>query len=126
MNDLERYEFDRQGYLVIKNLLTSAEVNSLLEAVNEVEDHATRHLNEPPRKKSLWGHEYHCSDRGYHVMGTVGQGNTIVIEDFFNTNPAFDVLVDHAGTMKYIREIVQGPIHVNNSEIRIRYTGNKS
>src|SRR5207244_740743 len=49
---------------------------------------------------------------------------TLLIEDFFNADPAFDLLVNHAPTMARIRAIVQGPIRINNSEIRIRYPGN--
>jgi hypothetical protein len=48
----------------------------------------------------------------------------MMVEDFFNADPAFDFLVDHEKTMAYIRAIVQGTIRINNSEIRIRYPGN--
>ncbi len=125
MNDVEKYEFDRLGYLVIKQMLSAEQVASLASAVDALEAHALRHIQEPPRKQSLWGANYHHNvKRGYHAQGSDRQGETLMIEDFFNADPAFDLLVNHAGTMDYIREIVQGPIRINNSEIRIRYPGN--
>ena len=32
MNDIEKYEFDRLGYAVIKNMLTKSEAAGLLDA----------------------------------------------------------------------------------------------
>lgn len=125
MTDTEVYEFDRQGYLVIPQLLTPAETASLSAAIDALEAHALERLDQPPRKQSLWGPNYHANpDLGYHAWGSNAHGETLMVEDFFNADPAFDVLVDHAPTMGYIRRIVQGPVRVNNSEIRIRYTGN--
>jgi hypothetical protein len=125
MDTREIYEFDRQGYLVIKAMLTPSDVAALAEATDELEAHALRHLDLPPRKKSLWGPEYHANpERGYHAWGSNTYGNTLLIEDFFNASPAFDRLVHHPRTMDYIGDIVQGPIRINNSEIRIRYPGN--
>ena len=50
----------------------------------------------------------------------------MIIEDFFNGDSAFDMLVDHAPTMDYIRAIVPERPTINNSEIRIRYPGNQT
>ena len=50
----------------------------------------------------------------------------MIIEDFFNGDSAFDMLVDHAPTMNYIRAIVPERPTINNSEIRIRYPGNQT
>lgn len=125
MNDIEKYEFDRQGYLVIPQMLTPAEVASLSAAIDALEVHALERLDQPPRKQSLWGPNYHANpELGYHAWGSNRDGETLMIEDFFNADPAFDCLVDHPRTMEYIRAIVQGPIRINNSEIRIRYRGN--
>lgn len=127
MNEIERYEFDRQGYLVIKQLLKPEQVTILAQKVDELEEHGARTVQQPPRVKSLWGLEYHYNEeRGCHVTGERAEGRTLIIEDFFNADAAFDVLVDHEQTMAYIRHIVQGPIRINNSEIRIRYSGNAS
>jgi len=58
------------------------------------------------------------------VNGSSAHGQTVIIEDFFNADPAFDLLVNHPRTMEYIRSIVQGPVRINNSEIRLRFPGN--
>lgn len=125
MEQRERYEFDRQGFLVIKEMLNREETARLAAATDALERHALEHIALPPRKTSLWGQEYHRNpERGYHAWGSNCPGETLMIEDFFNADPAFDVLVNHAPTMDYIHNIVQGPVRINNSEIRIRYTGN--
>lgn len=127
MNDTEKYEFDRQGYLVIKGLLTQSETTVLSAAIDTLEAHALARVQAPPRKKAAWGQEYHAdAERGYHAWGERADGKTLMIEDFWNADPSFEVLLDHARTMEYIRAIVQGRITINNSEIRIRYTGNAS
>jgi len=125
MNDIEKYEFDRQGYLIIPNLITADEAKTLHAAVDELEEHALANLKLPPRKQSPWFNmNYHLSDRGYHATGEKGFGKTLMIEDFWNATPAFDFLVNHAKTMAYINAVIQGRPTINNSEIRIRYPGN--
>jgi hypothetical protein len=127
MDPIEAYEFDRCGYLVIREMLTAEDLAALRSAVDELEAHALPRVDQPPQKKSLWGPIYHANpERGYHVQGSDGYGKTLIIEDFFNADPAFDRLVDHPRTMAYIRGIVQGPVRINNSEIRLRYPGNMS
>jgi hypothetical protein len=126
MDTIEKYEFDRLGYLVIPNLLTAEEVKPLAAAVDELEAHALDHVTQPPRKLDPWGFkmEYHRSDRGYHTWGEKAHGKTLMIEDFWNATPAFDFLINHAKTMAYIGAVLQGRATINNSEIRIRYPGN--
>jgi hypothetical protein len=125
MDTIEKYEFDRQGFLVIPAMLSQEQAGHLLAAVEALEEHALARIDMPPRKQSLWGPVYHFDpERGYHAHGGNGDGETLMIEDFFNADPAFDPLVDHSRTMASIRAIVQGPIRINNSEIRIRYPGN--
>ena len=127
MNEIEKYEFDRLGYLLIKDLLKEAHVQTLYEAINSLECHALKNLDKPPRKISVWGPEYHVNEeKGYHVQGKKTEGESIIIEDFWNTDPTFDFLVNHAPTMQYIHEIVKSRPTINNSEIRIRYRGNAS
>ena len=59
-------------------------------------------------------------------LATREQGNTLIIEDFFNADPSFDMLIDHAPTMAYINAIIQERPTINNCEIRIRYPGNQT
>ena len=127
MNEIELYEFDRQGYIVIRDFLRPAEVNSLSGAIDNLEQHALAHVDKAPRKKSPWGPEYHRNpDLGYHVHGSNADGETIIIEDYWNADTAFDVLLDHSSTMKYVHAVVQGRPTINNSEIRIRYHNNST
>ena len=57
------YEFDRMGYLVIKNLLKEEQVRNLLSSINLLERHAIQNLKKPPRKTSPWGPEYHFNKK---------------------------------------------------------------
>jgi hypothetical protein len=106
--------------------LTPEEVAALSTAVDELEAHALKHLHEKPRKHSPWWQaDYHQNpELGYHAHGEKASGKTLIIEDFWNATPAFDVLIGHAKTMAYINPIVQERPTINNSEIRIRYPQN--
>lgn len=127
MNDIEKYEFDRLGYLVIKEMLTPAEVATLAAAIDELEEHALARIQAPPRKQAAWGQDYHAdAELHYHAWGQRAEGKTLMIEDFWNTGPAFDLLLDHQRTLAYISQIILGRYTINNSEIRIRYQGNAS
>jgi len=128
MNEAEIYEFDRTGYIVIPQLLSPSAVGQLAEAVDRLEGHALDHKDQPPRVTSPWGSEYHRNDeRGYHVKGSDTSGGlTLLIEDFFNFDSAFDQLVNEPKTMNFIRPIVQERPTINNSELRVRYSGNYS
>ena len=126
MNDIEKYEFDRLGYLVIRGLLTAEQCKALHAAVDELEEHAQGNLRREPRKQDPWGFnmDYHRDERGYHAWGENAFGKTLMIEDFWNATPAFDFLINHEKTMSYVNAVVQGRKTINNSEIRIRYPGN--
>ena len=128
MNEIEQYEFDRVGYLTIPGLLTDYQVGSLAAVIDALEEEAAARVAQSPRWTSPIGRfEYHHNvERGYYANGTRETGNTLMIEDFFNADPEFDVLVNHAPTMSYIHAIVQGRPTINNSEIRIRYPGNQT
>ena len=127
MNEIELFQFDRQGYVVIEGLLQADTVAALSRAVDELEEHAVPRVQEPPRKLSGWGAEYHANpDRGYHVNGARAEGKTIMIEDYWNADPAFDVLLDHEPTMQYVHAVVKERPTINNSEIRIRYKDNQT
>ena len=127
MNDIEKYECDRLGYLVIKEMLTPTEVTTLAAAIDELENHALARIQAPPRKQAAWGQDYHADDElHYHAWGQRAEGKTLMIEDFWNASPAFDLLLDHQRTLAYISQIILGRYTINNSEIRIRYQGNAS
>ena len=70
---------------------------------------------------------YHYDpELGYHCNGARAEGQTIIIEDFINADPAFDFLIDHPRTMAYVHEVVKEKPSINNTEIRCRYHGNQS
>jgi hypothetical protein len=70
MTEIEQYEFDRQGFLVLRNFLTDEEVRRLKPAIDALEQHAIEHYQLEPRKTGNFGNEYHFnSERGYHVTG---------------------------------------------------------
>lgn len=128
MNETQIYEFDRSGYIVIPELLSPASVGQLADAVDRLESHAQEHRDEPPRMTSPWGSEYHRNDeRGYHVSASDRSGGlALLIEDFFNFDSAFDQLVNDPKTMSFITDVVQERPTINNSELRVRYSGNYS
>ena len=122
MTEIEQYEFDRQGYIVIPEFLSASETARLADAVERLLEHAVSQVTLPPRKRSAWGSEHHAdAELGYHVQGEAAEGKTIIIEDFWNADPAFDFLVNHRATMEYIRVIVAQRPTISNSEIRVRY-----
>ncbi len=127
MNDIEKYEFDRLGYIIIPELLTRAEVKRLSAGIDALEEDALAGVGRPPDKISAYGLPYrHSAERGYYASGAREEGNTLIIEDFFNADSVFDMLVNHAPTMAYINAIVQERPTINNCEIRIRYPGNQT
>lgn len=128
MNEIELYEFDRVGYITIPDFLTQEQVENLAAAIDALEEEAAARAAAAPRRKSPTGllEYHHNAERGYYVSGAKEKGDTIIIEDFFNADPEFDVLVNHAPTMSYIQAIVQERPTINNSEIRIRYPGNQT
>ena len=112
MNEIEKYEFDRVGYLVIPGLLQPSEVQALSAASDALEDLAADLLERPVDKVSAWGPAYrHDATRGFYAQGAREPGKTMIIEDFFNVDDVFDMLVDHAPTMQYISAIVQERPH---------------
>ena len=127
MNKIEQYEFDRLGYIVIPNFLTDAEMTRLSAAIDALEEHALAQADRPPDKISAIGLKYrHDAEGGYFATGAREHGSTLIIEDFFNADPAFDMLIGHAPTMAYISAIIQERPTINNCEIRIRYPGNQT
>lgn len=91
MNEIEKYEFDRLGYLVIKEMLTPDQVAVLRATIDELEEHALARIEALPRKKAAWGHEYHADDERHYHAGERAESKTLMIEDFWNASPVFDL-----------------------------------
>jgi hypothetical protein len=126
MNDFERYLFDLQGYLHIPGLISANVARRLHSAALELERHAVSCQANSPRWRAVWGNEYWQNQEYAYFASLAGQdeGKTLIVEDFWHLPDAFDFLIGHERTMEYIRRIVQGPISINNSELRIRYPNN--
>ncbi len=73
MNEIEKYEFDRVGYLTVPGLLTDKQVKSLRETIDALEEEAAARVAQSPRWPSPIGRvEYH-----HNVGGGYYQGNRI-------------------------------------------------
>ena len=123
------------GYIIVRGFLTAEETDRLRGAVDRLEEHAAQNVPDgvalPPLKMRRGGmadgFRYHYDpELGYHCSGARAEGQTIIIEDFINADPAFDFLVDHPRTMAYVHEVVKEKPSINNTEIRCRYRGNQS
>ncbi len=55
MNDKEAYEFDRQGYIIIRDILDQNQILALSKSIDSLEEHALLNIQNPPQKKSAWG-----------------------------------------------------------------------
>ncbi|GDY12049.1 hypothetical protein LBMAG53_09270 [Planctomycetota bacterium] len=125
MDTFQRYEFDRQGYLVLRNLIPADLVSRLSATVERIEESASALAPDDRPHRSLWGSTYHHDRRqGVLIHGQRKQGGTFLIEDFWNADPVFDQLIDFPATMDIVRAVVRDRVTINNSEIRIRYQGN--
>ncbi|GDY11897.1 hypothetical protein LBMAG53_07750 [Planctomycetota bacterium] len=127
MDDLQRYLFDRQGFLRIPGILSPDEVATLAAAVDRLHDRVERGFDSWPERRG-WRK---CVGRfdaesGVYVYGKTGYGNTWVIEDMWNADPAFLLLLGHAPTLDIVSATVRGRVNVNNSEVRVRFPGNST
>lgn len=83
MTETEQYEFDRQGFLVLRNFLTGEEVSRLRLAIDSLEQHAMEHYQLEPRKSGNFGSEYHLNaERGYHVTGATNTARHSLLKTF--------------------------------------------
>ncbi len=127
MNDVEKYQFDLNGYLLLKGILDPDSVARCLAATNALEDRVCSTIDDEPHFIGHYGLRYHydkelgcCS----YVTNHGGAGPQYVVDDILNADPAFDVLVGHAPTMAYLEELVAGPLWISSSELRCRHRGN--
>ena len=75
MNEIEQYEFDRRGYITIKNMLADAEVQSLRQAVDQIGRTRPIQCRFTAPKTQCLGAEYHVNkEKGYHVQGSCAEG----------------------------------------------------
>jgi hypothetical protein len=125
MDTTQRHRFDHDGYLVLRGFLAEHEVRRLHRAVERLEESVLPLLVEEPWHRGAFGQTYrHDPQRGLLVSGAQGAGRTVVIEDFWNADAEFSLLLDHAPTLAIARAAIRGRIGINNSEVRVRHAGN--
>jgi hypothetical protein len=128
VDEFEKYHFDLEGYLLVRGLLTKAEAAQLLAEAKILEAAALPRLSDPPSFVGKFNIEYReLVDLGsFAYENQSGGGRQIIVDDFLNASPAFNFLVAHEPTMKYVRSLATGPYRLTSSELRIRYKNNKT
>lgn len=128
MDDRERYHFDLNGYLHVKGVLSPAEVAQALSAMDGLEQHFVETAHAEPKYHSLhFKMDYHYDAKlgtSSYVANHGGGGPQYIVDDFLNADPAFDLFVGHARTLKYVSELIESPLKIVSSELRYRHRGN--
>jgi hypothetical protein len=126
MNSEEKYQFDLAGYLLVKGMLEPDAVARCLAAADALEERIVSTVDTEPHFIGHFGIRYHYDQElgicSYKI--NYYEGLQYIADDFLNADPAFDVFVNHARTMAYVRELTMGPIRINGSELRYRHRGN--
>lgn len=116
-NHVQDYLFDLQGYLVLKNAISAAD---LREMNQWIDDHAS-YVEEPwstdddPKKKGRW--------IGHIETHTYNEENGVNFQSIIEGGPVFEKLIDHPAWIdlvkKYIHSSVNGlSIHENFLNVR--------
>ena len=127
MNDYERYQFDLNGYLLVKGALDKVSTERCLATADAMEQRIASTIDDEPHFVGHYGLRYHydqelgCSS---YQSNHGGGGLQYVVDDFLNADPAFDVLVGHEPVTSYVRSMIVGPIKIVGSELRYRHRGN--
>src|SRR5882757_8072559 len=128
MNEIEKYLFDLNGFILVKGCLEVAETRKYLEAVDEFEPHIAKHIDDEPQFVGFAGiryrfdEQYQCNSYKFESGG----GLQYIVDDFLNASTKFDSLVVHEKTMGYVKETISGPVRIGNSELRLRYKANQT
>jgi hypothetical protein len=126
VNDRERYQFDLNGYLIVKGMLDRETTIQCLEAANDLESHVVETVDRGPSFERHWGMRYHYNEKfgfsSYRVND--GGGLQYIADDFLNADARFDVLVGHERTCEYVGDLIVGSCWINSSELRYRHQGN--
>ena len=127
MNDVEKYNFDLNGYLLLKGILDPSVVARCLAATDALEDRVRSTINDEPHFIGHYGVRYHYDEElgcSSYETNHGGGGSQYIVDDILNADPAFDVFVGHEPTMAYVNEMVMGPLWISSSELRYRDRGN--
>jgi hypothetical protein len=125
VDDIEKYNFDLNGYFVVKNMLSTKEAAGLLAAADRLETHVRNSVDKEPFFIGEFYLRYHHDrEYGYNSYKSESGGLQLIVEDFFNAASEFDVLINHKKTLGYVSELAQGPCQLGSGELRYRYKGN--
>jgi hypothetical protein len=128
MDDRELYQFDLNGFLHVKGVLSPQEVKQALSAMEALENQFVASTNAHPKYHSLqFKMDYHYNPElgtSTYVANHGGGGPQYVVDDFLNADPAFDLFVGHSRTMAYVNEMAEAPVKIMSSELRYRHRGN--
>jgi hypothetical protein len=113
---MEEYLFDLQGFLVLRQVLSAAEVAACNETVDRVGRAAV------PRN-GWWGH-VHREDHPEH--------RGVSYQQIYEAGPAFERLIDHPGWINYVSRFVgghdtfdwnHGPLFIDENFFNLRGPG---
>lgn len=126
MNDIERYLFDLNGYLLVKEALHPTERERYLAAVEQLQDYIVEHIDDQPQLVGFAGirHRFDEKYQCFSYKSSSGGGPQYVVDDFLNASEDFDSLVGHGRTMEFVSEMITGPAWIGSSELRLRYRSN--
>jgi ectoine hydroxylase-related dioxygenase (phytanoyl-CoA dioxygenase family) len=105
MNEEERYLFDLQGYLVLRNVISPEHLEQLnaavarIEAMEESEYPGNAHLNNPRTPSHLY------------------------ITDILEFGEVFHPLIDHAEVLPRVAAMIGGPYRLNHAYLISRWGG---
>jgi hypothetical protein len=129
MDDVEKYHFDLNGYLLVKGALDREATARCLAAADALEKRVEATVDSEPHYVGHFGLRYHYDEAlgcSSYSSNHGGGGMQYVVDDFLNADPAFDVFVGHEPVMTYLREMLAGPglMRLTSSELRYRHRGN--
>jgi hypothetical protein len=127
MDEFERYQFDLNGYLLVKGALTRDATSRCLAAADIMEQRIASTIDDEPHFVGHYGLRYHYDEElgcSSYQTNHGGGGLQYVVDDFLNADPAFDAVVGHETVMSYVHRMIVGPVKIISSELRYRHRGN--
>lgn len=120
VSEMDRYLFDLNGYLIIKNALTPAQVDAMNTTYDEVEEHA----------KSNAGRSWF----GNVLVNNSGKQEGLGMQQLYEAGPVWEELIDHPSWFDKIKHFVgtddpenfdghHGPAFIDECFGTIRHAG---
>ena len=78
MTDVERYDFDRLGYIIVRNFLTSSETEQLRGAVDRLEAHARARLPDGAAQLEVAPPIKHGPNGGVYLLHSIDNKSAIL------------------------------------------------